>query len=114
MMVPVLRARGGPASSNWAVAAGRNIRSSGGGAADEQRVDPQAQLVEQAVLEQGVRQLAEPVLHDVLAGLVLHAADLGNRVAADHRGVVPLGVAQRRFRPGTAGSPSGGRLGRTR
>jgi hypothetical protein len=56
------------------VADGRNSRPAGGGLADEQRVDPEPQFVEQPMFEQGVGQLAEPVLDDVLAGLLLHAA----------------------------------------
>src|SRR2546429_110571 len=65
----------------------------GGGLADEQRVYPEPQLVEQTALEQGVGQLSESVLHDVLARLLLQPADLRDRVAADYRGVVPLRIA---------------------
>src|SRR5260370_11227723 len=43
---------------------------------DEQRMNPQPQLIEQAVHEQGVRQLAEPVLDHAQAGLFRQAADL--------------------------------------
>jgi hypothetical protein len=45
-------------------------------AADEERVDPQSELVEQPMLDQRPREPAEPVLHDVLAGLLLETADL--------------------------------------
>ena len=72
--MPVLRASV-PASSSWAVTAGRNSRLSAVPPAEEQRVDPEPQLVEQAVLEQGVGERPEPVLHDVLAGLLLQVAD---------------------------------------
>jgi hypothetical protein len=44
---------------------------------------PEPRLVEQAVLEQGVGKLAEPVLHDVLAGLLLQAADHVSRIVVD-------------------------------
>lgn len=67
-------------------------QAGGGGLADEQRVAPEPQFVEQPLFEQSVGQLAEPVLGDVLAGLLLQAADRGDRVAADYCGVVPLVV----------------------
>ena len=56
----------------------------GGGLADEQRVNPAPRFVEQPLFEQSVGQLAEPVLDDVLAGLLLQAADRGDRVATDY------------------------------
>src|SRR5260370_31909712 len=43
---------------------------------DEQRMNPQPQLIKQAVHEQGVRQLAEPVLDHAQAGLFRQAAPL--------------------------------------
>ena len=63
-----------------------NSRSLGLPAAHDQRVHPEPQLVEQAVLQQQPRHGPEAVLDDVLAGSLLEPRDLGGDVAARSRG----------------------------
>src|SRR6516162_6925316 len=66
-------------------------------AADEERMDPQSELIQQATFQQRVGELTEAVLHDVLARLIFEPGNLGGYVAADNGGVVP-------FRPSCAPS----------
>src|SRR5262249_30331224 len=51
--------------------------------ADEQRVDPEAQLVEQAVVEQRLAERAMAVHDEIAVALLLELADRGGDVAAD-------------------------------
>ena len=62
---------------------------------DELRMNPQLELVEEAVFEQEPRHVTEAVLHDVAAVLVLEAAHLADDIASDHHSVLPLRVGER-------------------
>src|SRR5215469_1808873 len=59
-------------------------------AADHDRVDDEVQLVDQAVLEQRLGELAVAVDHQVPVSLLLELPDGGDGIAGDDRGVVPV------------------------
>jgi hypothetical protein len=57
-------------------------------------VDPQADLVQQAVGQQRLGDGPEPVHQDVVAGLLLELGDLLGQVAGDDGGIGPVGLLQ--------------------
>src|SRR5215470_10349316 len=52
-------------------------------------------LVDQVVIDERLRQLAAAVNLQLVPGLLLEPGDLGGQVAAEHRGVVPVGGGER-------------------
>src|SRR6266508_1977995 len=64
--------------------------------ANEQRVDREPQLVEQAVLKERVPELAVTVNDKVPPVLLLELADLRRHVTADDRRVGPVGALETR------------------
>src|SRR5262249_4354777 len=65
-------------------------------AAYKERMDPKLELIEQAMLEQGVRQQTMAIDDEVLAVLSLERGRLARDIARDERGVRPIGLLQGR------------------